>query len=91
MMPQRKLQCLTLKAEVRQCQQKLEQCAEGERNRVAQLGQVDRFSLREQNAAAVADHRDRVAQNKTQQLAARERERISHLGDAEPQCCPRAY
>ena len=80
---------MTLKAENRRCQQEQEHCAEGARNRVTQLGQVDRCDLRERNAAAVAAHRDRVAQDQTQQLVARhchaalEHARVVQLGEAE--------
>ena len=78
-----------MKAENRRRQQEQEHRAEGERNRVAQLGQVDRCDLHERNAAAVAAHRDRVAQDQTQQLAACHRHaalecaRVAQLVEAE--------
>ena len=56
---------------------------------MAQLGQVDRNTLLDRNAAAVAAHRVRLAQDITQQLAAHEHhaalehDRISLLGDVE--------
>ena len=56
---------------------------------MAYLGQENRCAAHEQNAVAVAAHRDRVAQDKTQQLAAHEHHadlehnRISRFGDAE--------